>query len=510
MKPNICLVTLKELGIRFTEPQLLELIKNRPYMHTFWGISSVLNQYNIKTEGVRYQDIDEVPECDLPMICRYNDDMVLVQINEHNPAILKISDEQGNVTYQSSKDFCPKWDKTALLIDYDGQSEELNYKINRKNLITKKLKYYILSALTIILFTLTVICNPNDYLWWSISLINLLGILVSFLLLQKQLHIPNSFTSKLCGLSKSGDCDDVLQSNAATLGGIIKLSEIGFSFFFVNQIVITLFPATLQTLSLFLLLALPFTFWSIWYQTCRVRSRCVLCLCVLALIWLEFFAFLFAHTYTDIHFSLLNFISLAITYVSSAILVNIVMALIANAREGGVWNQKFNVLKYNQSVIKILQDSNEYIACEDSSSIIFGDDNAPNEVTIFSNPFCSPCADLHKSIHSFPNKVIKIRYVMTFFSGDKSIINKYFIAAYLQLGKERTWDLLFDWFNGGKLLGSSFFDGLNLMPDTPNVTEEFNKQTNWIKSNRIEGTPTILYKGHPLKWPYDFNDLTMM
>ena len=65
-------------------------------------------------------------------------------------------------------------------------------------------------------------------------LVNMVGVYISWLLLQKQMHVENRYADKICSLFKQKDCNNVLETKAAKLFGIIGWSEIGFSYFF-NQ-----------------------------------------------------------------------------------------------------------------------------------------------------------------------------------------------------------------------------------------------------------------------------------
>lgn len=73
-------------------------------------------------------------------------------------------------------------------------------------------------------------------------LFNIVGIGVSYLLIKKQMHVQSSYADKICLLFKQGDCNDVLDSDAAKLFGVISWSEIGLGYFIVNLFILLLLP----------------------------------------------------------------------------------------------------------------------------------------------------------------------------------------------------------------------------------------------------------------------------
>ena len=139
---------------------------------------------------------------------------------------------------------------------------------------------------------------------------------------------------------------------------------------------------------------------------------------------------------------------------------------------------------------------------ETCSSLIFGNPDAERNITVFSNPYCGPCAKMHERIENLPGKDLNISYVLTYFSEEKSEINKLIIAAYLQLGPEKTWNLLTEWYAGGKMKGADFFKDMGLNTDAPEVIQEFEKHQKWNKDNNLNGTPTVIFNGKVVPSPY--------
>jgi uncharacterized membrane protein len=99
--------------------------------------------------------------------------------------------------------------------------------------------------------------------------IKLLGLAVCVSLLVEEFGKPIAFVQQLCNLNRRTNCDAVLQSSAAKLFGWLGWSEIGFLYFSggIVALIASEMPAHATTLlGLLTLAAVPFTFFSLYYQ----------------------------------------------------------------------------------------------------------------------------------------------------------------------------------------------------------------------------------------------------
>ena len=334
--------------------------------------------------------------------------------------------------------------------------------------------------------------------------INVMGIYCAFLLLQKQLHIPNKIADKLCGFAKESHCENVTESDGATILGLVKLSEVGFGFFLTNLIVILICPKSMFWLTVYAVCVLPFSFWSIWYQKYKVKNWCVLCLSSLALMWLQAITYIIGGYYLYQHNNWITPIAILTTYVLIVLITNKSMTLIERFRDNQNWRRQYEELKSDDKVVNAFEGNMPRLdtSAETCSALLFGNPDAEKTLTVFSNPYCGPCALMHKRIKHLIGNCLNIQYVMTYFSEEQSIINKYIIASYQQLGANKAWDILTEWFEGGKKHGELFFNKYNLDITTPEVEAEFAKHIAWSKDKDLHGTPTDLLNGREIIWPY--------
>ena len=498
------------LKVPYTIDWLSTQLEETPHINTMLGVSALLWKYNIENNVVRLTVKDDIKAIQLPCIALYKDQFIIIEsVYEHT--ITYYSPTESNKTLELIS-FFNEWNGIIMLLEKSNNSKEQSYHSHRKKEIIKRIKKY-----SFVIFAIALVCygtyiNPLDHLlsWWILLLINLTGIGVSYLLLQKDLHISNKFSDKLCRLVKDANCDSVVQSNGSNLLGIVKLSELGTGFFTVNAATFLFMRDVIPALAIISLIVLPFSFWSIWYQKYKVKQWCTLCLATLGIMWIQTGIFV-------INFNLLSFENhrlseglsiLIVLYCLVVLLINHLIEKEKSINEKNIWKRKFIDLKFNDEVITAIEGkAPTYLTdSEKCSAITFGRPDASYHITIFSNPYCGPCADMHWKIKDFPNLSVRITYVFTYFSEDKSDINKLFIAAYQQLGENRAWDILTEWYDGGKEKGRAFFDQFNLNVDDSNVEKEFLKQKEWRHDERLHATPTVIVNDREVVAPYTVDE----
>lgn len=497
------------LNVKFTNKQLSEELTITPYINSMYGIGLILAKYNIDHRCIRLIQKEQVSDIPLGIII-FKGAFVVLNHTEDNRFTIYSNDKHHVISLQELLD---GWDGVIMTISAHKGSGESSYQEHKKDEFNSRIKTL---GSIILISVVTLICtfhNHNDYSVASIfiAVINAIGIGISYLLLQKQLHIPNKFADKICGIAKESHCEDVTQSDGANLFGLFKLSEIGATFFSVNLLILLFFPWFTSELALFAVAVLPFSFWSIWYQKTKVKSWCVLCLTTLVLMWVQAAAYILGKCFSWSSSMILPSILILSVYGIVVLAINRIMLLIEDSRKATMWKREFNFIKSQDYIMKAyIHNATQFeTSIDNCSGLIFGDKDAAQTITIFSNPYCGPCAAMHKQIENYPGGNVRIQYVLTYFSDDRSDINRYIIAAYQQLGAERTWQLLSEWYNNGKKQGETFFKPFNLDITTEAVTAEFEKHKHWRRNDNLYGTPTVIINGCSIEYPYDVSDYVL-
>ena len=506
MKP-IFLRFLDELEVQYTTQYATSTHDEHPYKHTIYGLSSMLDKYSVSNVALNLNDKEELLKLQPPFIAQATEDIVIVKSVSNENVKYDWRGKEIDVTFEKFKEI---WSGVVLLAYPTEESIEPGYHENRRNVILSRCKTAIAISCAILSLIAAIISNGiyKDIYKLLFIITEIAGLFTTTLLLMKQLKVENPFADKICNLLKSGDCNDVLATKAAKFFGIANWSEIGFTFFFVNTLMAITFPDTIFFMSVITLFALPYTLWSVWYQKFKVRRWCVLCLIVQGLLWITVLVSLLGGTYNSPSCNIPGIIALLSLYGVILFSLNMLLPKFIKAGELTFWKNNFNSLKARDNVFKTILEEQKHFTIDDkASTLLFGNPDAPMQVTIFGNPYCNPCAELHKKLHIFEGYEIGIRYIFTSFRPEYNNINKYLIAAYQQFGEKDATEIYNKWYDGGKAEKEKFFENYNLDIEDESVLKEFSNHQQWIKSSRLSSTPTTIVNGHLLPNEYKIEDL---
>ena len=502
------------LNVKHTKRGVTKFVQEHPFMDTFFGIVAFLEAYGVRADCYRLKDRRLIAKQNELCIVKYNGRFAVLSPKLSHKEMASLYFFNGQQLNVSKDDLINNCDEEIILVEVSKYSCEQNLFANIRDANRTIVKNAIigLSVLLLIIMQLTSLKNgfvSSNILFFSLIFADLIGVGVTFLLLQRQLHIANKFADKLCGLIKESNCEDVTESSGASIFGMAKLSEIGFGFFSVNLFVLIFMPQYVQSVALYAICVLPFTLWSIWYQKYIVKNWCVMCLCSLCIMWLQAIMFYVGGAYMDYACEWIPLCMVGIIYVLITLLVNRIMTIIEQGRQGEVYKREYNLLKAQDEVISVFkQKASVYPnAFNSSSGLIFGNKDAKYKMTIFSNPYCSHCSDLHDKIQHYPQNIVCINYVFTYFSEDRSLINKYLIAVYQQLGRDAAWEIFSEWYATGYKIGEDFFKKYKLDVESESVIAEFEKQIQWRKRfDQLKGTPTVIVNDIEIDYPFDVED----
>lgn len=503
--PNIFVALLKELDIPFTIEFAKKSYEEHPYKYTFYGIKQLCEKYGIKAQGVHLKDKREITKMPLPIIVDYANDRILVKRIESNTVFLDIYGEQIRLSIDT---FMEMWGGNVLYFLSDENSKEPEYEVHKKNSHFDLLEIIIsvLCGLLILIFCIhkRFVSSVYDVL---LMITYIVGIVLTTMLLMKQLRINNYVVNRVCHSLNNSDCDQIIESNAAKIWRGYSWAEIGFCYFAVNFfcfLISSKFDNILACLGVF---AITFSIWSVWYQK-HLSQWCPLCLMVQGVIVCQLCLFIMYRRYpTILAINLVYACLLFAVYVLVLIIVHKVLPLLRMRTELQQIKWRYNYLRLNSSVFRSFLFSAEKFSVT-GSTLFFGASSSSWQITILSNPYCNPCALMHKRIQKLIDSGnFQVQYVFTSFKPEWNLINKYMIAAYQQLGASKAWEIYSEWYEYGKLKGESFFDKFNLDLSSENVAQEFEQHELWRNSTNLDSTPTILVNGHQLPFGYIVEDL---
>ena len=508
---NIFITFLNCLEIKYSNDFANKLYNEHPYKYSLFGLSKMLDTYNIKNAGIKIENKEELQFLEAPFIAHIGSDFVVV----YKIAYGKVFFIWNKKSIETTMDeFCNMWSGVILYAEPNKNSIEPNYKIHRKKEI---LEYSELALLTLAIFLIlagSFISNGSfkDTVFYLLAIVNLTGLYVCWLLLLKQLHIHSEYGDKICSLFKQNDCNDILELDVAKLGGFIGWSEIGFGYFFANVLIVFCFPEFIVYMSIINILALPYTFWSVWFQWFRAKQWCILCLIVQALLWIIFIIDL---TFGIINLKTFNYIDAIYTCILYSIpifLTNILIQKLSKGNKTEQITQELNSIKSDEDVfLSLLKKQPHYNVSKETSSIMWGNKDSNILITILTNPHCNPCAIMHKRIEQVleKNPELCFQYIFSSFSEDLDGSNKFLISTYINDDREKE-NIFTSWFSEGKNDRENFFCLHKTETNSKFVIEEFEKHKVWKAQSGLSATPTILVNGYKLPNNYKIEDLVYM
>lgn len=508
-------IFLNLLEVKHTKSFSNQYFNKHPHKYNLFGLSKMLLDYGIENGGIRIEDKEhDITKIKKPFIAHFSNDFVVVQKVENNSVSFHWRGTKHDLPFA---EFIQAWTGIVLLAESSDKSIEPNYKEHRKTERINSLKKIVfLSACG--LLSAFVYINQSYYNNIGISIllfINLAGLYVSWLLLLKQMHVQSQYADKICSLFKQKDCNDVLESKAAKLWGVVGWSDIGFGYFLTNVSLLLLFPNLITSIALLNILTLPYTLWSIWYQRVKANQWCVLCLIVQFLLWAIFITDLL-FGYIQLHeiesYSLISsFLICACSYCISVMGTNLLVPKFKAQREMEHLYQTINSIKANETVFESLLKKQPYYETNDCDSIIrFGNSESSLRITVFSNPYCNPCSKMHKRIEKLLQQTknnIGVQYILSSFGEHLHSTNKYLIAACLTETNGSSMQILSDWFEKGIHQKDDYFKDWNLDMENPTIEAEFEKHEAWKQKTQIHATPTVLINGYLLPESYKIEDL---
>lgn len=294
---------------------------------SLFGFTRLLGSYGIESDVYRLADNSAATTIPAPFLAQTNSGFVIVTGHEDDRVTYKYHGRDYTVP---APDFVKSLTGVVLLAYPAEESKEPDYGKHRFYEIASTVKLWVL---VLCAAALGVFGFIEAGLWRHLStifltIVNLAGIGVTWLLILKSLKVSSNSADKICGILKEHGCDTVLEQKASKFFGLFGWSEVGFTYFTLSTLYLFLFPQYIGCLALINGCCLPFTVWSIWYQRFRLHTWCTLCVITQCLLWLQFFCFLFGGWWSGAFANIVPLIAMGAGYVGVLLTLNRVMTFI--------------------------------------------------------------------------------------------------------------------------------------------------------------------------------------
>lgn len=233
---------LAQLGVRHTRAYSDRQFSSMPF-RTLFGLSKLMQSYGVATRGIRLGDAHELLKLPVPYVAQTTGGEMVIVNAVYPDSVSYLS--QGRLQRAATDDFCSAATGVALLAAPQAGATEPDYVKHRFAEIMLRLRDFALWTCVGALLVYIVVAHGLEGHWYTavIALLDIGGLALSFMLVQKTVGVHTRIASRVCGVLQKGGCDDILAGSAATFLGIFHWSEVGLGYFSVSLAVLLLFPS---------------------------------------------------------------------------------------------------------------------------------------------------------------------------------------------------------------------------------------------------------------------------
>lgn len=327
--PTIHTRFLAALEVPHTETYSDVRFHQMPFKSWF-GLQHLLAEYHIPSKGYTVSDKSEIIGLTPPFLVETVDGPIVI-VEEITPQKITF-DTHGAAVSCTPTEFLDRCTGAVFIARPDAGSREPDYSAHHMTEIISRLSKYALGAAALVVFAYFFITRGvyEHVSTVLLTLLNCAGLYLSYMLLQKSLHIHTKTNDRVCGVLERGGCDEIISTKASKLFGVFSWSEVGFGYFGISLITLLVFPHLWPALALCNVCCLPYTVWSIWYQRFRAHHWCTLCVGVQSTLWLLFFCYLGGGWLTKAVHPTWHIAILIAVYVFSVLFLNMIIRTLKN------------------------------------------------------------------------------------------------------------------------------------------------------------------------------------
>jgi uncharacterized membrane protein/thiol-disulfide isomerase/thioredoxin len=518
---------LKSLTVNIDPSVVVAEMERHPDYPSLLAVSDVLSSFNIENNAFRIQP-DQLTDVPTPFIANtrmFNDEFVVVHKIEGDTVLA--SSGKWNKHKMNLQEFKDIFAGVVLTAEPAPPSLSGSKAVDTAPTTVASFKIpLVISGLVLVLIS-ALVFNTGYFenLTWQILLLTLFksaGLITSILLLIQSIDSNNPLVQRLCQSNSKTNCNAILSSKAAKVFEGLSWSEVGF-FYFAGTWLLLLFSgrsvSIMQALAFLNIISLPYTIYSVYYQARIAKQWCVLCCTVQALLWLEFISLANYIFNTPLSFregwGATTWSSLFIALVIPVILWVLLKPLFLKLQQIQPLKHQLRKFKYNTELFnKVLTDQPKYALPDEEWSIVLGNMEANNSITMVTNPYCPPCASMHKLLDQLLNQRgdIQARIVFTADNNEKdhkTPVSRHMMALNELPDKTIIKRALHDWYEQKQ---KDYKAWAKVYPVELNGDKYYkiDRQKEWCDMAEVVATPTILLNGYRMPNLYQLPDLKYM
>jgi hypothetical protein len=376
------------------------------------AFADALSFFNIPNISARLskKEIESLPDLFIALL-KEEDKEPFLSFVQKEDFFYKYTQEK-TTTKVSSKEFQNLWQDIVLLVE------------KPEGFRVREGKYFSLKSILFIGFAFGVLgmvyyFSPS-LLSLVFGIISIIGIFFSLEALKTELGIESKVSQSFCNAIPNADCSQIINSEKNTWLKNFKISDISiwlFSSQLFSLLLFSIFGAVeyyFSYLIFALVLSIPMTIFSIYFQYKVEKKWCPICLIIIGLVYTQLIILLINYKQFFGSYNFKTTLLFTFGFAFCALAVYLLKSLLIdnkNSKEENIKNLRF---KKNYNVFKnnLQKEEQQFFSHE---NIILGNPNAKLKISIVTSPFCSYCKEAHEVLHkillkSKENLSVSIRF----------------------------------------------------------------------------------------------------
>lgn len=505
---------LKSIRARVTGATVRESLVLHPDFPSLLSLSDLLTDWKIENIALQLNTAEQLRELPLPCIAHLHKKggwYVLVTALQGNRITYQDSAD-GNRT-ESLADFGEKWSGVVLLAEADEQSGERTYAEKRKQekLAASRESFIVGGLVFIFLCTLAKVTGSFTVFDWILLLTKISGLILSTLLVAKQLGNQNKLTDRLCHLTSQTNCDDVLNSPAAKLWDWLSWTDVGLLYFAGG--LLTVFTASVLSelrplLYGIAIFTLPYTVFSIYYQGFVLRKWCPLCLGVQGILLLEGMLAIIQISPLPVLWQ--PYIFMLSVFLLPMLIWILVRPLLIYRIKNRLDHEELMRLRRDPDLFRalLMQQPQMPVISTDMCPIMVGNPEAEHTVTMVTNPYCRPCARTHNELERLIEQNHNLNASIIFVcDGTNGAATQVAVHMMSLVEQGRKLLALKEWYEQAEKNFDTWAQKYPIDSRRKDWVSITNEHNDWCLLANIEVTPTLFIDGYHLPKQYQLEDL---
>ncbi len=512
---NILEILLAKNNIRLHPDEVKLQISSHPSYPSLHALTGVLQHFGIPNVAIRIPTtkavLSELPDCFIAHLSEdKNRNLVLAEKIKNQ---IKITYDITKSKRISEESFLELWNGIIVAIEKNNRVKETTI-----SPIRKALKWFLISIC--ILFTAFLFYGLADYFSRAHFALSIVGLVLSIFIVRHELGLFSTIANSFCNISTETSCEASFKSKGAKIFDWIKLSDVcivAFSSYFLYWFLFFnngLF--SYKAIILCTLIAILFTFYSLYYQYRIVRKWCPLCLGIVVVLWFQTGVILLSDL--SVTFNSNDWVSLFLLITAGIISIGI-WSFLRPLLERKLSLEKLEIdhykFKRNFALFNTLHQKEKKLTTPYTpikGEIVLGNKNAPLEIVLVTSPLCFYCKKAHSDIvRILQSAGDKLKFAIRFdVDSDNKEMLLYQITSTLlhlfnaqnHLKCEKALTEIFDevvdmerWLVNYKGDSNAAYDSI------------LQKQRAWCGGNKINFTPALFVNGRQFPNDYDRGDL---